>query len=90
MRLGDDGCLKHEISLKNPSNFAHSLIINATVTEDGTYLRGKAFSKINIRNSKFSNYPEFSLETVKKKFKPGLPFTGKVCFSNNWEYNKLR
>ncbi|EEB14275.1 Ovostatin precursor, putative [Pediculus humanus corporis] len=78
LRLGVDGCLQHEISLKNPSNFAHSLIINATVTEDGTYLRGKAFSKINIRNSKFSNYPEFSLDTVKKKFKPGLPFTGKV------------
>lgn len=90
LKLGKDGCIKHEIILKSPSSFAQSVMVNASVVEDGTLIRGKALAKIEIRNSRRKNLPEFSLGTKKRKFKPGLPFRGEVVlFSDCSIYSML-
>lgn len=78
LKLGKNGCITYDIILKNVSSFAQNVLINASVVENGTGIRGKALSKIEIRNFKKRYLPEFSVETRKKKFKPGLPFKGQV------------
>ncbi|KAK6643487.1 hypothetical protein RUM43_004992 [Polyplax serrata] len=85
LKLGKDGCIKHDIILKSPSSFAQSVMVNASVVEEGTLIRGKALAKIEIRNSRRKNLPEFSLGTKMRKFKPGLPFRGEIVMKTSVE-----
>lgn len=80
LKLDQNGCVDHEITIKNLSSFAQNVLVNASVIEEGTRMRVKAVAKMSINNLRKKNVMEFSVETKKRKFKPGLPFKGEVSF----------